>query len=158
VGIRASSLLAAELDRLAAGLLFTSESDYPYFAFVVALDPSTPLTLELLQRVLPWREAPGDQPQWQPPPLLRLDVSADDSFWLEEAERDPYYGSEFLALDQRMTPAFIETSIGSGRAAITARIFSVTLPEPDASLAPFFVLGRLKSGEIVGLRTFRVWT
>jgi len=150
--------IVAELARRVEGLWFTSEADYRYDPFTVALDAATPLTLEVLQRILPWSEGPEDQPEWVPPPLLRLEVNADDSFWLDEAEKDPYRAAAFQALDRLMTRSFAEETIRNDGESLTARIFSVTLPEGDAALAPYFVLGRLGSGELVGLRTFRVWT
>jgi hypothetical protein len=150
--------LVAELDRLVAGLLFISESDYPYVAFTAALDPSTPITVEALRTLLPWNAGPAGQPDYEPPPVFRIEVIADDSFWLEEAERDPDHASAYHELDQLMTRSFSEASIRTGRETLTARIFSITLPEVDAALAPFFVVGRLASGALVGLRTFRVWT
>lgn len=150
--------LVAELDRSVAGLSFISESDHPYVAFAAALDPSAPLTVEALRTRLPWSEGPADQPDYQPPPVFRIEVIADDSFWLEEAERDPVHASAYHELDRLMTRSFAVASIRTGRETLTARIFSVTLPEVDAALAPFFVVGRLASGAIVGVRTFRVWT
>jgi hypothetical protein len=150
--------VVAELDRLVPGLSFTSESDYGYEPFAVALDPGAPLTLEVLQRILPWNEGPVAQREWEPPTSLRLEVSADDSFWQDEAAKDPYYGADFRALDRLMKRSFSEETIRMDGESLTARIFSVTLPEADAALAPYFVLGRLATGEVVGLRTFRVWT
>ena len=150
--------LVAELGRKVEGLWFTSEADYRYDPFTVALDAGTPLTLEVLQRILPWSEGPEDQPEWVPPASLRLEVHADDSFWQDEAEKDPYHAAAFQAVDRPMKRSFAEETIRSDGESLTARIFSVTLPEGDAALAPYFVLGRLASGEVVGLRTFRVWT
>jgi hypothetical protein len=150
--------IVEELERLVEELRFTSEADYRYDPFTVALDARTPLTLEVLQRILPWSEGPEDQPEWGPPPSLRLEVSADDSFWQDEAEKDPYYAAAFQAVDRLMRRRFMEETIRDDGESLTARIWSVTLPEEDAALAPYFVLGRLVSGEVVGLRTFRVWT
>lgn len=150
--------VVAELARRVEGLRLTSESDYRYDAFSVPLDHATPLTLEILQRVLPWSEGPADQPEYAPPPSLRLEVSADDSFWRDEAEKDPYYAGAFHAVERLMKGWLAEESIRSDGEALRARIFTVTLPEADAPLAPYFVLGRLASGELVGLRSFRVWT
>jgi hypothetical protein len=154
----AARALVAELDRLVAGLSFISESDHPYVAFAAALDPSAPLTVEALRTLLPWSEGPAGQPEYEPPPVFRLEVIADDSFWLEEAERDLDHASAYHELDQWMMRSFVEASIRTGREVLTARIFSVTLPEVDAALAPFFLVGRLGSGGIVGVRTFRLWT
>ena len=150
--------VVAELGRLVAGLMLSTEADYVYDPFSMELDAGTPTTPELLQAMLPWNEGPADQPEWQPPETLRLEVNADDSFWLDEAEKDPYHGDAFRALDRFMKRSFAEETIRRDGETLPARIFSVTLPESDAALAPYFVLGRLASGELVGLRTFRVWT
>jgi hypothetical protein len=150
--------IVAELRRGVEGLWFMSEADHRYDPFSIELDGRTPITLERLQRILPWTEGPEDQPEWTPPATLRLEVKADDSFWLDEAEKDPYHAEAFFALDRLMKRAFAEATLGDGTEGITARIVSVTLPEADAALAPYFVLGRLPTGELVGLRTFRVWT
>ena len=40
----------------------------------------------------------------------------------------------------------------------SAKIWSVTVSEHDASFAPYYIFGRLESGELVGLKTSRVWT
>jgi hypothetical protein len=150
--------IVAELGRLVEGLLFVSESDYRYDAFTVDLEPGTPITPEVLERILPWSEGPEDQPEYAPPPTLRIELHADDSFWLDEAEKDPFYADAFHALDRLMKRRFAEETVLDGSEVLTARIFTATLPEADAALAPYFVLGRLASGELVGLRTFRVWT
>lgn len=154
----AAPAIVAALALRVTDLRFTSESDYRYDPFSVPLDRATPLTLEVLQRVLPWGEGPADQPEYAPPPSLRLEVHADDAFWRDEAEKDPYYAGAFHAVDRLMRGFFSEETIRRGSVALRARIFTVTLPEADAPLAPYFVLGRLASGELVGLRTFRVWT
>jgi hypothetical protein len=150
--------LVLELERRVEGLRLTSEADYVYKPFAIELDRDTPITLEVLERVLPWSVGPEDQPEYMPPAILRIELNADDSFWLDEAEKDPYYTVAFRALDRLMKRAFGEETICSATGPVTARIFTVTLPEGDAALAPYFVLGRLASGEIVGLATFRVWT
>lgn len=150
--------VVAELGRLVTGLMLSTEADYVYEPFSRPLDAGSPTTIELLQQLLPWSEGPEDQPEWTPPAELRLEVSADDSFWLDEAEKDPYRADAYRALDRFMKRMFAEETIRRDGGSVTARIFSVTLPEGDAALAPYFVLGRLASGELVGLRTFRVWT
>lgn len=153
-----AATLVAELERKVVGLSFVSESDYRFDPFTVAVDPEQPLTHELLQAVLPWSEGPADQPEYVPPAMLRLEVTADDSFWLDEAEKDAYNAAAFRAVDRLMKRSFVEATVQRGSVGTTARIFSVTLPEEDAALAPYFVLGRIVSGEVVGVRTFRVWT
>lgn len=74
----------------------------------------------------------------------------------EEAERAQRDAQARLA--PRPSASFVEETIRNGLEIVHARIFSVTLPEADAALAPYFVLGRIVSGEVVGVRTFRVWT
>lgn len=150
--------IVAELRRLVEGLMLSTEADYVYDPFALPLDAGTPTTIELLQGMLPWDEGPADQPEYTPPARLRLEVSADDSFWLDEADKDAYHADAFRALDRFMKRHLAEETIRRDGDALHARIFSVTLPEGDAPLAPYFVLGRLASGELVGLRTFRVWT
>lgn len=150
--------VVAELERLVAGLMLSTEADYVYEPFSKYLDAGSPTTIELLQQLLPWNEGPADQPEWTPPAELRLEVNADDSFWLDEAEKDPYRANDYRALDRFMKRVFAEETVRREGESLTARIFSVTLPEGDAALAPYFVLGRLASGELVGLRAFRVWT
>lgn len=153
-----AAAIVAELERLVAGLWFVSESDYRYEPFVVPLDPRRPLARDVLLGILPWREGPVDQPEYSLPARLRLEVSADDSFWIDEAEKDRYRASALRAIDRLMKRSFVEETIRNGLEIVHARIFSVTLPEADAALAPYFVLGRIVSGEVVGVRTFRVWT
>jgi hypothetical protein len=150
--------VVAELDRLVQGLSFVSEADYRYDAFSVDLEPGTPITPELLQEILPWGEGPEDQPEYAPPQTLRIELKDDDEFWLDEAEKDLFYSDAFHKLDRVMKRWLVEETIHTGDEALTGRIFTATLPEADAALAPYFVLGRLESGELVGLRTFRVWT
>jgi hypothetical protein len=149
--------VVAELRRLVEGLMLSTEADYVYEPFSKHLDAGSATTIELLEQ-LPWNEGPADQPEWTPPAELRLEVSSDDSFWLDEAEKDPYRAEAYRALDRFMKRVFAEETVRRDGESLTARIFSVTLPEGDAALAPYFVLGRLASGELVGLRTFRVWT
>lgn len=150
--------IVAELERRVAGLWFTSESDYRYEPFSVPLDPRRPLEREVLLAILPWGEGPVDQPEYSPPERLRLEVSADDSFWLDEAEKDRYRATALRAIDRLMKRSFVEETVRNGLELASGRIFSVTLPESDAALAPYFVLGRVVSGDVVGVRTFRVWT
>lgn len=149
--------LVAVLDEAAAGILFTSESDYAYRAFSVALDAETPLDLGVLRTVLPWIGGPA-APDWTPPAILRVEARAHDSFWLDQTVRMPHDATSHRTLDRLMKASFVPTSIQGAPGAAVARIFTATLPEQDAAVAPYFVFGRLASGHVVGLRTYRVWT
>jgi hypothetical protein len=152
-----AAALAAALERAAAGLLFTSESDYPYEGFWADVEACGALELDALRTILPWRRGPADRPELSLPAGFPIELRADDAFWAEQTVRQPEHAAAYRELE-RLMRALVPSTIRGPAGDVTARIFTATLPEQGHPLGPYFVLGRLPGGAVVGLRTFRVWT
>jgi hypothetical protein len=149
--------LAAALERAAAGLLFTSESDYPYEGFSAPQPGGKGLERDALRTILPWRGGPDEPVELALPPDALIELRAADGFWAEQSARQPEDAEAHREL-HRLMEAFVPNTIRDPSGDVTARIFTATLPEEGHPFAPYFVFGRLPSGEVVGLRTHRVWT
>lgn len=149
--------LAAALERAAAGLLFMSESDYPYEGFWADVEAGDALELDALRTILPWSRGPADRPALSLPAGFPIELRADDAFWAEQSARQPEHAAAHRELE-RLMRGFVPTTIRGPTGDVVARIFTATLPEEGHPLGPYFVLGRLPGGDVVGLRTFRVWT
>ena len=90
--------------------------------------------------------------------------AADDFFALSEED---ILGSgltsdeveKHFELEKIMASACVPTKIvdEEGKVA-SAKIFTATIRESDAVDAPYYVFGRLPTGDIVGLASYRIWT
>lgn len=154
--------IAANLGKLAEGLWFVSEGDDPYQAMHVKLDPSVPVTAQTLKEALVWDAEEGDGfDEYDPYPVsFELDLRTADDFWAAEPEAlSPSEASKHQALEKAMKSAFAATTAVDleGNAA-TAKIWTVTVREEDSVRAPYYVFGRMPSGDLVGLKTWRTWT
>lgn len=153
--------LVAAFDRITVGVEFISESDYEFRAFVVELDPSVPIDVDLLRDVLEWEGSPPDAPgdPFVLPPSFEIYVRDDAGYWSFQAANDDDANRirRYDEMERLMELNFVEQTIVGDQGSATSRIIGVTMTD-DVVYAPYFMLGRLPTGEIVGIKSFRVWT
>lgn len=134
--------LAAKFGKLTEGLLFMSESDDPYTPFVVSLKKEAAIDGETLKQALDWSPEEADFPHDEG---FQISVHKDPTFWEPSEDATPQEIAQYKAIDKAMKGALGE-------------IYTATVREEDSSRAPYYIFGRLESGELVGLKTWRTWT
>lgn len=146
--------LLAQLGSAAQGLFYVTEADAPYVPFHLPLDPSVRLDEQTLKTAL----------QFEASPPFVLDLDSGDAFWAEieavmrEAGYPPEDGAKYRTLDRLMKEAFVTTTVGDGAHPLTGKIFLATPREESSSADALYIFGRLPNGDLLGVKTERVWT
>jgi hypothetical protein len=148
--------VAARFGKLTSGMTFMSESDDPYEPFVVSLAKDSPLSAATLKQALDWGLEPDSDPL---PADFQLSLSTDETFWEPYEDASPEEVTRAKAIEKAMKGALSESSGTSSEGeAQSGKIWTVTVREQDSSRAPYYIFGRLESGDLVGLKTWRTWT
>ena len=154
--------LSQKLASLTSGLLCMSESDYPYAAFVARLDKKKPLDMETLKTLLTWDVIPGDDTgdPTKYPAMLKLTLRPADDFWLNISDgTSDADKAKMMIADQEMLANLVPSAgTDENGGTIKSTLWIVTPAEEGACRAPFYLFGRTKTGALVGLKTWRVWT
>jgi hypothetical protein len=153
--------LVAAFDRITVGVELISESDYEFRAFVVELDPAVPVDVDLLRDVLEWEGSPPDAPgdPFVLPASFEIQVRDDAGYWSFQAANDDDANRirRYQEMERLMELNFVDQTIVGDQGSATSQIIGVTMTE-DVVYAPYFMIGRLPTGELVGIKSFRVWT
>ena len=158
----AATDLAKKIAGLTAGLTFMSESDYPYEAFYANLGKKQPLDIPTLKNLMTWDAIPGDDtgdPNMYPA-KVDLTLRPADDFWLNTPDgTSDADKAKWAAVDQEMLANLVpSTATDEDGGVAKSTLWTVTPKEAGACRAPYYLFGRTKSGEVVGLKTWRVWT
>jgi hypothetical protein len=154
--------LAEKFAALTAGMLFMSEEDHPYQAFCASLHRRRPLDIPTLKSLMTWDVMPGAEttdPSLYPNKLALVLRPADD-FWLKLPDgTDDAMKPKWEAIDKEML-ANLVLSTGTDQDGSTTKstLWTVTPAEAGATCAPLYIFGRTKTGAVVGLKTWRIWT
>lgn len=135
-----SGRLAQSLAKLAKGLLYTSESDYPYKAFHRPMNRATPLDEASFKALM-------GLPRGH---TVRIDGARDvDDFFRQQQDpsyvSDPAERAKYAAIEKAMKRDLTDLKLIYGAS-------------DDVVEAPVYLIGRARDGSLVGLESTRIWT
>ncbi|MBI2377646.1 MAG: hypothetical protein HYV07_26830 [Deltaproteobacteria bacterium] len=133
---RGAERLANRFEQLASGLMYSSESDYPYAAFSTRFSKDSRLT------AASFREA------MQLPESVEISVKSTREFFAD------HKNTEYVS--ENDVPAY--AALERAMKATLSDLKFIMVGGEDVVEGQVYIAGRTKSGDLAGLSTTRIWT